>query len=148
LTPKSWEPYFRTARVLVEDLDACKSARAKTVKIGLFFGRNVGREVPIEDKGRTGKAVLRVDEGRARERRYYFEVMWDDEASTKTGSELTMTSEKSTELTQKKATTNTAAAKKSHDNKSTAEAKRTGAAKAKTGRKHGAKRKTGNDEDW
>src|SRR5207248_1459824 len=50
----------------------------RATRIGQFFGPLLGREVPIQSRGRTGKAVLRVTEGRSKERRYYFEVFWDD----------------------------------------------------------------------
>src|SRR5262249_847901 len=69
---------FHKAGVLVEELGACKSSRAKATKIGQFFGPLKGREVPIQVSGRTGRAILRVEEGRAKERRYYCEVVWDD----------------------------------------------------------------------
>lgn len=76
-TAKDWEPYFRKANVRVEDLDASKSSRSKTIKIGQFLSPNVGREVPIQVGDRSGKAVLRVEEGHAKEKRYFFEIMWD-----------------------------------------------------------------------
>jgi hypothetical protein len=80
LSPKDWEPYFRKAKVRVKDLDDCMSNKAKTIKIGHFLSPNVNREVPVEVQGRAGKAVLRVEEGRAKGKRYFFEVTWDDGA--------------------------------------------------------------------
>jgi hypothetical protein len=85
-TPKDWEPVFAKAGVLVEELAATKSSRGRATKIGQFFGPLLGREVPIQVKGRTGKAVLRVDEGRAKERRYVFEISWDGVATYDTPS--------------------------------------------------------------
>ncbi len=75
---KDWEQIFIKAGVLAEELAAAKGCRAKATKIGRFFGPMPGREVPIQIKGRTGKAVLRVEEARAKERRYYFEVTLDE----------------------------------------------------------------------
>jgi len=60
-----------------EELQACQSTRARAIKVGQFLAPKVGREVPVEVDGRAGKAVLRVEEGRAKERRYYFEFSWD-----------------------------------------------------------------------
>lgn len=79
LAPKKWEPFFRRADVRVEDLDASKSNKGKIIRMGRFLSPNVNREVPIDVNGRTGKAVLRVEEGRSKEKRYFFEVTWDDE---------------------------------------------------------------------
>ncbi len=75
--PKDWEQVFQRAGVLVEELGASMSSRARATRIGRFFGPLVGREVPIQVRGRTGTAVLRVVEGRAKERRYLFEIHLD-----------------------------------------------------------------------
>jgi hypothetical protein len=85
LAPHQWEKYFRAAHVRVEELEACKSSRAKAIKIGQLLAPNVGREIPIEVDGRAGKAVLRVQEGRSKERRYFFEVFWDSPEAGETG---------------------------------------------------------------
>ena len=53
--------------------------RARAIKIGQFLSPLVGREVPIQAGGKTGKAVLRVEPGRSKERRYYAVVTWDEE---------------------------------------------------------------------
>lgn len=83
LPPKDWEPFFQKAGVRVEELIACKSSRSKAIKIGLFFSTLVGREVPIQVMERTGTAVLRIETGRAKEKRYYFEVRWDTPSTEK-----------------------------------------------------------------
>lgn len=77
-TAMEWERFFISANVRVEALGACKSTRSKAIKIGQFFAMSLGREVPIEVSGRTGKAVLKVISKRAKEKRYYFEITWDD----------------------------------------------------------------------
>jgi hypothetical protein len=77
-----WAKYFEAAKVRVEELNACKSARARAIWIGKHLSPLVDREVAIEVKGRTGRAVLRVEEGRSNEKRYIFEVKWDDPAAT------------------------------------------------------------------
>jgi hypothetical protein len=84
LTPQNWERFLRDAKIHVEDLDASKSAKSRAVKIGLFLSRNVGRTVPIDVKGRTGQAVLKVAIGRSKEKKYYFEVTWDQESDVGT----------------------------------------------------------------
>jgi hypothetical protein len=77
LMPTDWETYFRDADVRVEELDACKSKRGRAIKIGQFLSPLVGREVLIEVKGRTGRAVLRVESHRSKAKRYFFEVTFD-----------------------------------------------------------------------
>src|SRR5437763_3254763 len=77
LPPKDWEKFFREANVRAEALAECKSERSKSVKMGQFLSPHVGREVPIQVKGLTGRAVLRVEKGRSKEKRYFFEVHWD-----------------------------------------------------------------------
>ena len=79
LSPSKWEDMFRRAKVQVEALDAAKSERARATLLGSFLSQNIGREVPIEVKGRTGKArLLAVDAGK-KQRRYWFEITWDEE---------------------------------------------------------------------
>jgi hypothetical protein len=67
---------FIKAGVRADELTDTKSSQAKAIKIGQFFTPLVGREVVIQVKGRTGKAVLRVEKGRANEKRYYFDISW------------------------------------------------------------------------
>ncbi len=69
--------HFRAANVHVEELESCKSNRAKAIKIGQFLGPVVGREVPIQVKGRTGKAILKSLDGRSGQKLYYAEIRWD-----------------------------------------------------------------------
>jgi hypothetical protein len=79
---KDWEKIFLAADVRVEELNACKSAHAKAIWIGKYLSPLVGKEVAIAVKGRTGRAVLRVEPGRAKEKLYYFEIAWDEPATT------------------------------------------------------------------
>jgi hypothetical protein len=81
LAAREWGRYFREANVRVGELDSCRSSRARAIRIGQFLTPNVGREVPVEVNGRAGRAVLRVEEGRAKVKRYFFEVTWDDAAA-------------------------------------------------------------------
>jgi hypothetical protein len=77
LAAAAWEPFFRTAEIAVDRLQAAKSEKAKTTIIGTMLSQYVGREVPVAVKGRTGKATLRVETTRARQKTYHFEVVWD-----------------------------------------------------------------------
>jgi hypothetical protein len=77
LAPQDWEKFFLQANVRVEALAECKSERSKAVKMGQFLSPMVGREVPIQVKGRSGRAVLRTEEGRSKVKLYFFEVHWD-----------------------------------------------------------------------
>ena len=74
----NWEALFKKAGVETDRLDAAKSEKARTTILGNFLAQNVGREVPIEVKGRTGKATLRMNVGRGRQKHYHFEIRWDD----------------------------------------------------------------------
>jgi hypothetical protein len=73
-----WLSVFRSAKVETERLEAAKSTQGRATIIGNFLARMVGREVPIEVDGRSGKAALRKTQGRARKQLYYFEVVLDD----------------------------------------------------------------------
>lgn len=72
-----WGDVFLKAGVRTEELARSMSSRATAIRIGQFFAPLVGREVPIQVNGRAAKAVLRVQNGRANEKRYYFQVSWD-----------------------------------------------------------------------
>jgi hypothetical protein len=72
-----WESLFKGAGIETERLDAAKSEKARTTILGNFLAQNVGREVPIEVKGRTGMATLRMNVGRGKRKQYWFEVRWD-----------------------------------------------------------------------
>ena len=72
-----WESLFKKAGIETERLDAAKSEKARTTILGNFLAQNVGREVPIEHKGITGKATLRMEVGRGKQKQYWFEVRWD-----------------------------------------------------------------------
>ena len=84
LPAAEFEDIFRKAGVLVPALDAAKSAKAKATRIGKFLSLNVGREVPIEVDGRTGKAKLCLTIGRAKKKLYHFEIRWDEPSGEST----------------------------------------------------------------
>jgi hypothetical protein len=79
LPVSEWEPLFKKAGIAREKLEAAKSTRAKTTTLGNFLSQNVGREVPIEVNGQTGKAKLCMTLGRAKKKLYRFEVTRDAE---------------------------------------------------------------------
>jgi hypothetical protein len=81
LVATGWEPHLRKAEVLVEELSGCKSERARAIRIGQFLSPKVDREVAIQVRGRTGRATLRLEKRRANEKAYFFEVLWDVEAT-------------------------------------------------------------------
>ena len=82
LTPTDWAPYFRSANVLTEDMEGSKGTKARAIRIGQFLSPKVGRQVPIQVDKLEGKATLRSVTGRAKEKRYWLEVEWDDAAAT------------------------------------------------------------------
>jgi hypothetical protein len=73
--PAEWEPIFRRAGVALDKLDQAKSKKSKSTHLGNFLAQHVGREVEVEREGRTYRAKLCVMDGRARSRRYYFEII-------------------------------------------------------------------------
>lgn len=73
-----WLQHFKAADVEQEALKEAKSQQAKATKAGNFLSRLVDREVPIEVDGRTGKATLRMEKGRANKKHYWFDVCWDE----------------------------------------------------------------------
>jgi hypothetical protein len=77
LPAAEWEKFLRVAQVRVSELDACKSERAKAIRIGKLLAPMVGVVVPIQVKGRTGRAKLVLIEGRGREKRYGLSIRWD-----------------------------------------------------------------------
>ena len=77
LPPAKWQDHFRTARVLVEELDGARSAQARATILGNFLSQNQGREVPIKAGDRSGRARLCVAGGDGKPRRYYFAIAWD-----------------------------------------------------------------------
>ena len=82
LPPGQWEGHFRTAGVLVEELDGVRSAQARATILGNFLSQNQGREVPIKAGNRSGRARLCVAGGDGKPRRYYFEFAWDGTSNT------------------------------------------------------------------
>ena len=78
LPAADWLPFFIKADVLTKALAETHSAKGKTIKIGQFLTPNVNQTVPVQVKGRSGKATLRVEmKGHGKEKRYFFEVEWD-----------------------------------------------------------------------
>jgi hypothetical protein len=82
LPPGQWEDHFRTARVLVEELDGVRSAQARATILGNFLSQYQGREVPIKAGNRSGRARLCVAGGDGKPRRYYFAIAWDGTSSS------------------------------------------------------------------
>jgi hypothetical protein len=78
LSATDWEPLFRKAGVEVEKLDSKKSKHAKATIIGNWLARNADREVAVTIGKRTGKARLRILDGRSKRRCYVFEIHWDE----------------------------------------------------------------------
>ncbi len=77
LSASELEPVFQRANVLQDDLDAARSVKAKSTRIGAFLSPYVDRVVDIEHDGRCGTATLRCDAGRSRKKFYWFEIKWD-----------------------------------------------------------------------
>jgi hypothetical protein len=82
LPPGKWEGHFRTAGVLVEELDRVRSAQARATILGNFLSQNQGREVTIKAGDRSGRARLCVAGGDEKPRRYYFAIAWDGTSNT------------------------------------------------------------------
>ena len=82
LPPGKWEDHFRTARVLVEELDGARSAQARATILGNFLSQNQDREVPIQVGDRSGRARLCVAGGDGKPRRYFFAIVWDKSSNT------------------------------------------------------------------
>jgi hypothetical protein len=82
LPPRKWEGHFRTAGVLVEELNGAKSAQARATILGNFLSQNLDREVPIQAADRSGRARLCVAGGDEKPRRYYFAIAWDSTSKT------------------------------------------------------------------
>ena len=82
LPPGQWEGHFRTAGVLVEELDGVRSAQGRATILGNFLSQNQGREVPIKAGNRSGRARLCVAGGDGKPRRYYFAIAWDGTSNT------------------------------------------------------------------
>jgi hypothetical protein len=82
LPPGQWEGHFRTAGVLIEELDGVRSAQARATILGNFLSQNQGREVTLKAGDRWGRARLCVAGGDGKPRRYYFAIAWDDDSNT------------------------------------------------------------------
>ena len=72
--------FFQASGVLAAELEAAASERAKSIRIGQFLAKQIGRTAEVEVGGKTGKATLRCTNGAARKTEYHFEIGWDDVA--------------------------------------------------------------------
>ena len=84
LNVAAWEPIFRRAQVLADELAAGKSQRGRQTKMGEYLSKHLERSVPICARGSTGTATLRRYEGRSRKRLYFFQIVLS-EAGEATG---------------------------------------------------------------
>jgi hypothetical protein len=75
LNVAGWEPIFRRAQVLVDELASGKSQRSKDTRMGDYLGKHLGRSVPICARAGSGTATLRRYEGRGRRKLYYFQIV-------------------------------------------------------------------------
>ena len=94
-----WEILFKKASIEKEKLEVAMSERGRSTIIGNFLSQNVGREVPIEINSRTGKATLRMVLGSGKQKRYFFEILWDEpkgekKTPSKTGSKKVVIAKK------------------------------------------------------
>jgi hypothetical protein len=80
LPAAEFESLFRRIGLLADALQSTQSARGRATKIGAWLAQHVGKQVPVEHKGRTGTAEPCVREGRGRSKVYWFEVKWDEPA--------------------------------------------------------------------
>jgi len=80
-----WISIFERAGILGEQLRN-GSNHSRAIRIGNFFGPLIDREVPILVQGRAGRATLRVHQGRARSKCFWFEIAFnrDDEHEPRT----------------------------------------------------------------
>jgi hypothetical protein len=85
-SPAGWVRFAEMAGVCADALGHARSDRAKAIVVGKFLSGKVGREIPVKVSGRQARAVLKVIEGRARERRYYFEVVFETDDADGAGS--------------------------------------------------------------
>jgi hypothetical protein len=72
-----WVPLFRDAKVHGAKLQSAGSERLQATVVGTFFSGRLNRPVPVLVGNQTGKAVLRAQPVRSRQRRYWVEVTWD-----------------------------------------------------------------------
>ncbi len=82
ILPSEWEELFRTTGVQFDALDQAKSQRARATRLGTFLAKNLGRVVPVEIGGRPAKAKLCASAAGKRQKRYYFQIQWEDEPRT------------------------------------------------------------------
>jgi hypothetical protein len=75
--PAQWVKFFQRAGILGDALARATTDKARAIVVGKYLSARVGRTIPVCVVGRAGKATLRVIDGRAREKRYWIEVVWD-----------------------------------------------------------------------
>jgi hypothetical protein len=73
-----WERLFQSAGISVDRLEETKSLKSRNTILGNFLAQHVGREVPIEVKGRSGRATLSMRTARSKKKCYFFLVTWDE----------------------------------------------------------------------
>jgi hypothetical protein len=75
-----WVEVAQAVGILREKLAECSGAKARATLVGNFLGGKVDRQVPIETPAGPRTATLRMREGRARARHYYFAIAATGEA--------------------------------------------------------------------
>ncbi len=78
LPATKWAPLFISAELLEAVVGDAKTPRARAIRLGQWLGARVGRPVAVCHDGRSGTATLRAVALRSNEKRYYFEVAWDE----------------------------------------------------------------------
>ena len=78
LPASKWETCSRTQASSGKSSKLRKASRPKRTILGNFLSQNVDSEVPIVIRNRTGRATLRMKLGRAKQKRYFFELVWDE----------------------------------------------------------------------
>jgi hypothetical protein len=133
--PSEWIRYFEMAKIRTDELENCRSNHAKAIRAGQFLSPHVNRPVRIEVNGRTGTATLKAEDGRAKERRYFFEVVWDD--APPSGRTTASTSKKDVKKSDKPVNKD-ARSRRTRTRKASASKARSGS----------STRSKGNNEDW
>jgi hypothetical protein len=80
-TASEWEPVFARSGVMADDLakTKSKSKRSTGTLIGNFFKKHVGKEVAVHLEQGPARAVLKVVDGRANRREYFFMIVSEQE---------------------------------------------------------------------
>lgn len=91
--PRDWIVYFDQLQFFGDQQEGL-SERAKSIRIGNYLGSMVGRQLPIEVMGLSGRAVLHRRQERSRTNLYYFELSWDSAtANNSTGDSVVTTAD-------------------------------------------------------